>query len=379
MLEPSEELPFQRPFPPEKIVKQSIIVKNEHPSLALAFKVKTTAPKNYCVRPNAGKLAPNSKCEVQVLLQAASKDEDAAAVAQRKDKFLIQGIRIPNDLMVAQEGEDAQARLAELWTQAEQVKKVDPTIVFEKKIRCVFVNEDNAAAAATPAASTVTAVSSSSSSTSANSSLAAVSAAASTTSTTTASQPKTLTTSSATISSVAPPPSSSLVDSVVSSSSTLASTSPSLKANSISSPIPPQTTLLPPPHVNLGAGINASITSSSSSTSSVAALDDLENELTSARENVKRLTAACEGYRAEIDRLNALRQRKAASAVANGLSSSNSNISNGTSSNLIGALSGSNGDLSASTLLQLSQQGGVPLQTVGLLVAAAFLLGAIIF
>jgi hypothetical protein len=34
-LEPSEELPFQRPFPPEKIVKQSIIVKNEHPSLAV--------------------------------------------------------------------------------------------------------------------------------------------------------------------------------------------------------------------------------------------------------------------------------------------------------------------------------------------------------
>lgn len=31
----------------------------------IIFKVKTTAPKQYCVKPNAGRIEPNSEIEVQ--------------------------------------------------------------------------------------------------------------------------------------------------------------------------------------------------------------------------------------------------------------------------------------------------------------------------
>jgi hypothetical protein len=51
-LSPPNELSFKRPFT-TGVVTQSLIVGNDsaHP---IAFKVKTTAPKQYCVRPNSG-------------------------------------------------------------------------------------------------------------------------------------------------------------------------------------------------------------------------------------------------------------------------------------------------------------------------------------
>lgn len=58
----------------------------------LAFKVKTTSPKRYCVRPNTGVVKPNSECDVMVTMQA---QRVAPPDMQCKDKFLIQSTVVP--------------------------------------------------------------------------------------------------------------------------------------------------------------------------------------------------------------------------------------------------------------------------------------------
>lgn len=57
----------------------------------VAFKVKTTSPKKYCVRPNVGVVAPKSTCEFTVIMQAF-KEPPPDMVC--KDKFLIQSTAV---------------------------------------------------------------------------------------------------------------------------------------------------------------------------------------------------------------------------------------------------------------------------------------------
>lgn len=52
------------PGPLTQIVKRSLIIENNNRE-PVAFKVKTTAPKQYCVRPNQGRVEPGEKVEVQ--------------------------------------------------------------------------------------------------------------------------------------------------------------------------------------------------------------------------------------------------------------------------------------------------------------------------
>ncbi|GER39208.1 vesicle-associated membrane protein [Striga asiatica] len=58
----------------------------------VAFKVKTTSPKKYCVRPNAGIIKPKSTCDFIVTMQAQN---SAPHEMQCKDKFLIQSTVVP--------------------------------------------------------------------------------------------------------------------------------------------------------------------------------------------------------------------------------------------------------------------------------------------
>ncbi|XP_051127844.1 vesicle-associated protein 2-2 [Andrographis paniculata] len=53
----------------------------------VAFKVKTTSPKKYCVRPNVGIVKPKSTCDFIVIMQA---QKSAPSETQCKDKFLVQ-------------------------------------------------------------------------------------------------------------------------------------------------------------------------------------------------------------------------------------------------------------------------------------------------
>ncbi|OKL58952.1 hypothetical protein UA08_05704 [Talaromyces atroroseus] len=91
-LEPGD-LGFRRPFNRE--VSEVLHIRNPQDN-PVAFKVKTTAPKHYCVRPNSGRIEPGKHVEVQVLLQAMK--EDPPADAKCKDKFLVQSVAVTGDL-----------------------------------------------------------------------------------------------------------------------------------------------------------------------------------------------------------------------------------------------------------------------------------------
>jgi hypothetical protein len=117
------ELGFKRPFQHE--VSQTLRLKNPH-SDPIAFKVKTTAPKQYCVRPNSGRIEPGKDVEVQILLQAMK--EDPPPDAKCRDKFLVQSVLVTADKEFTNVGS--------LWSHIEQTAK---SSIQEKKIRVLFL------------------------------------------------------------------------------------------------------------------------------------------------------------------------------------------------------------------------------------------------
>ncbi|EPY51904.1 MSP domain-containing protein [Schizosaccharomyces cryophilus OY26] len=109
------------PRPLTQLVKRDFQLDNPS-SVPIGFKVKTTAPKQYCVRPNGGRIEPNSSTTIQVILQPL--DHEPAPNTKCRDKFLVQSAELRPEL----EGIDT----TEIWS---QVRKED---VHERKIRCVF-------------------------------------------------------------------------------------------------------------------------------------------------------------------------------------------------------------------------------------------------
>ncbi|KAM0861599.1 hypothetical protein ACQ4PT_045786 [Festuca glaucescens] len=63
----------------------------------IAFKVKTTSPKKYSVRPNTGVVLPRSTCDVVVTMQAQRENPPDM---QCKDKFLVQSVIAPSGINV---------------------------------------------------------------------------------------------------------------------------------------------------------------------------------------------------------------------------------------------------------------------------------------
>jgi hypothetical protein len=61
VLDPSNELKFKGPF--DDYVTVSLTIKNPTEK-RIAFKIKTTAPKRYCVKPNSGVLDPANTMKV---------------------------------------------------------------------------------------------------------------------------------------------------------------------------------------------------------------------------------------------------------------------------------------------------------------------------
>lgn len=90
-----------------QVVRETLSVKNTISS-PIAFKVKTTAPKQYCVRPNSGRVEPGETIEVLgksvshvyllltlVLLQPLK--EEPPVDYKCRDKFLVQSVEITAD------------------------------------------------------------------------------------------------------------------------------------------------------------------------------------------------------------------------------------------------------------------------------------------
>ncbi|RFU25319.1 hypothetical protein B7463_g11016, partial [Scytalidium lignicola] len=128
------ELGFHRPFTQEV----SQILKIRNPNITpVAFKVKTTAPKQYCVRPNSGRIEPGKDVEVTVLLQAMK--QEPPPDFKCRDKFLVQSVAVTPDKEFQ--------NIGAVWS---HVDAADKSSVQEKKIRVAFLPPEVAAGATTP-------------------------------------------------------------------------------------------------------------------------------------------------------------------------------------------------------------------------------------
>ncbi|KAK4516644.1 eukaryotic translation initiation factor 3 subunit E [Mucor velutinosus] len=135
-----DTIAFERPL--TRVVKQNLTIQNPHDK-PVAFKVKTTAPKLYCVRPNSDVIPPNGSIDVQIMLQAQR--EEPPLDVKCRDKFLILSTYV-NEVT-------EKMGITELWNHVEENDKSKKTI-HQHKLRCVYVQSKEAETntAATPAA-----------------------------------------------------------------------------------------------------------------------------------------------------------------------------------------------------------------------------------
>ncbi|XP_018601225.1 vesicle-associated membrane protein-associated protein B-like isoform X1 [Scleropages formosus] len=115
LLEPQHELRFRGPF--TDVVTATLKLANPTDK-NVCFKVKTTAPRRYCVRPNSGVIDAGTSINVSVMLQPFDYDPNEKS----KHKFMVQSIIAPAD-MTDMEG---------VW------KEAKPEDLMDSKLRCVF-------------------------------------------------------------------------------------------------------------------------------------------------------------------------------------------------------------------------------------------------
>jgi len=114
-LEPPHELRFKGPF--DDVVPSKLELQNTS-ERSVSFKVKTTAPRRYCVRPNSGVVPPSGKVSVMLMLQPFEFDPRE----KNKHKFMVQALySAEGDLPID-----------------EQFKQAKPDQLMETKLRCVF-------------------------------------------------------------------------------------------------------------------------------------------------------------------------------------------------------------------------------------------------
>ncbi|KAJ6662188.1 hypothetical protein lerEdw1_012654 [Lerista edwardsae] len=115
VLDPPTDLKFKGPF--TDVVTTNLKLRNPS-DRKVCFKVKTTAPRRYCVRPNSGIIDPGSSVTVSVMLQPFDYDPNEKS----KHKFMVQTIFAPSNIT------DMEA----VW------KEAKPEELMDSKLRCVF-------------------------------------------------------------------------------------------------------------------------------------------------------------------------------------------------------------------------------------------------
>ncbi|EDV29762.1 uncharacterized protein TRIADDRAFT_52486 [Trichoplax adhaerens] len=115
ILDPSTELRFKGPF--DKVVTTQLKLANPTDK-RICFKVKTTVPKHYCVRPNNGIIDPQDSLVVSIMLQPLAHDPSDKTT---KHKFMVQSVYPPSDMSSG-----------DVW------KAVNSASVMDSKLKCVF-------------------------------------------------------------------------------------------------------------------------------------------------------------------------------------------------------------------------------------------------
>ncbi|ESO01862.1 hypothetical protein HELRODRAFT_65374 [Helobdella robusta] len=117
ILNPPSEIKFTGPF--TEIVQTDLELTNPS-SRKVMFKVKTTAPKRYCVRPNSGIIEPGAKLSITLMLQPYNHEQQNE---KNKHKFMVQSMFAPDGHIENPET---------LW------KEASPDVLMDAKLRCVF-------------------------------------------------------------------------------------------------------------------------------------------------------------------------------------------------------------------------------------------------
>ncbi|XP_063837624.1 vesicle-associated membrane protein-associated protein B isoform X2 [Ostrinia nubilalis] len=119
-IEPPNELKFKGLFEQGYTTYMRLI----NPSTeTVLFKIKTTAPKKYCVRPNSGVLEPNSKVEIAITPQPVYVDQNE----KHKHKFMVQSVIAP----------EGKTNLEQVW------KEISLDQLMDYKLKCVFESPRN--------------------------------------------------------------------------------------------------------------------------------------------------------------------------------------------------------------------------------------------
>ncbi|XP_051019251.1 vesicle-associated membrane protein-associated protein A-like [Acomys russatus] len=120
VLDPPAVLKFKGPF--TAVVTTHLKLHNPS-ERKVCFKVKSTNPHLYCVRPNSGVIEPGSTVTVEAMLQPFNYD----ASQEVKHKFMVQTVFAPPDT----------SDLEAVW------KAAKPGELMDSKLRCVFEMESN--------------------------------------------------------------------------------------------------------------------------------------------------------------------------------------------------------------------------------------------
>nr|ADD38760.1 Vesicle-associated membrane protein-associated protein A [Lepeophtheirus salmonis] len=91
IIEPKEQLQFSGPF--DRVSNSKIKLQNNSTNIYL-FKIKTTVPRFYCVKPSSGFVRPNETKEIDVSLQPSSQFQQM----QYRHKFLVQYFATSKDV-----------------------------------------------------------------------------------------------------------------------------------------------------------------------------------------------------------------------------------------------------------------------------------------
>ncbi|XP_011060408.1 PREDICTED: vesicle-associated membrane protein-associated protein B/C isoform X2 [Acromyrmex echinatior] len=120
LIEPQNELRFRGPFTGGPVTSYIKLINPTNKKIY--FKIKTTAPKRYCVRPNSGALKPKDVTEIAVCLQPYDFDPSE----KNKHKFMVQTVVAPDD--------DDDEYPIDVW------KDINPDQLMDSKLKCVFEN-----------------------------------------------------------------------------------------------------------------------------------------------------------------------------------------------------------------------------------------------
>lgn len=118
-IDPPNELIFTGPF--DDLIKSYIRLTNPTES-KMAFKIKTTTPKQYCVRPNFGLIEPNETVTVSITLVPFSYNPNE----KYRHKFMVQSVILTDETF---------GNIA--W------EKFAPEELMDSKLLCVFQMPEN--------------------------------------------------------------------------------------------------------------------------------------------------------------------------------------------------------------------------------------------